>query len=58
MDKKQKKIEFINDCGCVIDYGELEKAILSRGNKLTARLNDPTAKLNESDNLELLGGEE
>ena len=36
--KKQKKIEFINDCGCVVDYGELEKAILFRCDKPTARL--------------------
>lgn len=56
MDKKQKKIGLINDCGCVIDYVELEKAMLFRCNKPTARLDDPTAKLNESDNLELLGG--
>ena len=54
--KKQKKIEFINDYGCVINYGELEKAILSRGNKLIARLNAPTARLNEPDNPELLEG--
>ena len=52
--KKQKKIEFINDCGCVIDYVELEKAILFRCNKPTARLNDQTARLNEPDNPELL----
>ena len=24
--KFQKKIEFINDCNCIVDYEELEKA--------------------------------
>ena len=26
--KKQKKIEFFNKCDCIVDYSELEKAIL------------------------------
>lgn len=26
--KFQKKIEFINDCNCIVDYEELEKAML------------------------------
>lgn len=26
--KKQKKINFINDCNAIVDYGDLEKAIL------------------------------
>ena len=25
--KFQKKIEFINDCNCIVDYEELEKAL-------------------------------
>lgn len=28
MIKKQKHIRFINDCGCIVDESELEKAIL------------------------------
>lgn len=35
---KQKKIEFINDCNCIVDYNELEKAILWYQNKPTSRL--------------------
>lgn len=26
--KRQTKIEFVNECGCLVDYSELEKAIL------------------------------
>lgn len=36
--KKQKKIEFINDCNCIVDYIELEKAILWYQEKPTSRL--------------------
>lgn len=35
--KKQKKIEFINDCNCIVDYDELRKAIIWYENKPTAR---------------------
>ena len=35
MVKIQRKIEFINDCYAVVDYGELEKAILWYSNKPT-----------------------
>lgn len=34
----QKKIEFINDCECIVDYNELEKAILWYQDKPTSRL--------------------
>lgn len=34
----QKKIEFVNDCDCIVDYKELEKAILWYQNKPTIRL--------------------
>ena len=36
--KKQKKIEFINDCNCIVDYNELEKAIIWYQEKPTSRL--------------------
>lgn len=36
--KKQKKIEFINDCHCIVDYEELENAILWYEDKPTSRL--------------------
>lgn len=36
--KKQKPIEFINTCDCIVHYGELEQAILWYQNKPTARL--------------------
>lgn len=36
--KNQKKIEFINDCNCIVDYNELEKAILWYQEKPTSRL--------------------
>lgn len=32
----QKKIEFINDCNCIVDYKELEKAIVWNQNKPTS----------------------
>lgn len=35
MVKKQKKINFINDCSAIVDYDELEKAILWYSNKPT-----------------------
>lgn len=34
----QKKIEFINDCNCIVDYEELEKAMLWYQEKPTTRL--------------------
>ena len=34
----QKKIEFINDCNCIVDYAELEKAILWYQDRPTSRL--------------------
>lgn len=34
----QKKIEFVNDCNCIVDYDELEKAILWYQDKPTSRL--------------------
>lgn len=34
----QKKIEFINDCNCIVDYNELEKAIIWYQEKPTSRL--------------------
>lgn len=34
----QKPIEFINDCGCMVDYKELEKAIIWYSNKPVTRL--------------------
>ena len=36
--KFQKKIEFINDCNCIVDYEELEKAMLWYQDKPTSRL--------------------
>lgn len=36
--KAQKKIEFINDCDCLVDYDELAKAIMWYQDKPTARL--------------------
>lgn len=33
--KFQKKIEFINDCNCIVDYEELEKAMLWYQDNLT-----------------------
>jgi len=36
--KKQKPIEFINQCNCLVDYGELKKAIIWYSDKPTARL--------------------
>lgn len=36
--KTQKKIEFINDCQCIVDYNELENAIIWYQNKPTSRL--------------------
>lgn len=36
--KEQKKIEFINDCNCIVDYDELRKAIIWYQNKPTARI--------------------
>lgn len=36
--KEQKKLEFINDCHCIVDYAELEKAINWYSDKPTARL--------------------
>ena len=36
--KKQKQIQFINDCNCIVDYNELEKAILWFQEKPTCRL--------------------
>lgn len=35
---KQKSIEFINDCNCLVDYIELEKAMLWYQNKPTSKL--------------------
>ena len=35
---KQKRIEFINDCNCIVDYIELEKAILWYQERPTSRL--------------------
>lgn len=35
MVKTQRKIEFINDCGAIVDFKELEKAILWRSEKPT-----------------------
>lgn len=34
----QKPIEFVNDCGCLVDYKELEKAILWYTEKPVVRL--------------------
>ena len=34
----QKKIEFVNDCNCIVDYDDLEKAILWYQDKPTSRL--------------------
>lgn len=34
----QKKIEFINDCNCIVDYDELEKAIIWYQEKPTSRV--------------------
>jgi len=34
----QKPIKFINDCGCLVDYEELEKAILWYSDRPVARL--------------------
>src|SRR5690606_22109867 len=34
----QKQIEFINKCNCIVDYSDLEKAILWYTNKPVARL--------------------
>ena len=36
--KFQKKIEFINDCNCIVDYEKLEKAMLWYQDKPTSRL--------------------
>jgi hypothetical protein len=36
--KIQKPIEFINQCDCLVDYNELEKAIIWYSEKPTARL--------------------
>ena len=36
--KSQKRIEFINDCNCIVDYNELEKAIIWYQQKPTSRL--------------------
>lgn len=36
--KEQNKIVFINDCGCIVDYDELEKAILWYQNKPTVHI--------------------
>lgn len=36
--KEQKQIQFINDCNCIVDYNELEKAILWFQEKPTCRL--------------------
>lgn len=36
--KNQKPIEFVNKCGCIVDYSELEKAILWYSNKPSSRL--------------------
>jgi len=35
---KQKPIEFVNQCGCIVDYQELKKAILWFTDKPVARL--------------------
>lgn len=35
--KKQKTIEFINDCNCIVDYKELEKAIIWYQEKPTCK---------------------
>ena len=35
---QQKKINFINDCDCIVDYEELENAILWYQDKPTSRL--------------------
>ena len=35
---KQKKIEFVNDCNAIVNYGELKKAILWYSPKPTARV--------------------
>ena len=37
MVKSQKRIEFINDCNCIVDYNELEKAIIWYQQKPTKR---------------------
>lgn len=29
--KSQKRIEFINDCNCIVDYNELEKDLFENG---------------------------
>lgn len=34
----QKPIEFVNNCGCIVDYDELEKAILWYSEKPVTRL--------------------
>lgn len=36
--KKQKTIEFINKCNCIVDFEELEKAIMWYSNKPVTRL--------------------
>ena len=36
--KQQKPIEFNNKCGCIVDYGELEKAIIWIQEAPTSRL--------------------
>ncbi len=36
--KTQKPINFINQCGCIVDYKELEKAIIWFSDKPTARV--------------------
>ena len=35
MVKEQKKIDFINDCNAIVDYEELEKAVLWYSEKTT-----------------------
>lgn len=36
--KHQKPIEFVNDCDCLVDYKELEKAIIWYSKKPVVRL--------------------
>ena len=49
--KFQKKIEFINDCNCIVDYEELEKAMLWYQDKPTLLNRDELGGFVKTENI-------
>lgn len=47
--KSQKRIEFINDCNCIVDYNELEKDLFENASNYVIPKQEIKGKIEELD---------